>query len=1012
MSAAASAAAAAEVSVTARSADNTAVADVYLAIAADDQPWTNPLHETTASSGRATWQVRAGTWRVIAVAPGFATAMSDAFTLSGPASQEVRLDLQRLTPLRGFVTDESGGPISGASVTRSDAAADDALSELGERHQRANTTAKTASNGAFTALVPSGAIELMIEAAGYAPTLVDAARIATPPANVVVLGRGASLRVSWSADPGDRPGKVSLLPVDAALPKGLTRQGAATTWTRTLADARWESLPTGTYQLVLRAGSAASHERAPSAVAEIVLAPGDDRTLRLPLPPLAAEPTREVRVVVSGATPDERLRVSEWRGSSLVELQPQVESVAGGLLVKAQAQCGGGNIVVVESATSIGATPLDECEATQRLSLAPRATLTGQVTAPRGAALPKGGVMRLSGCSTEPANAAIPFALRGSRLEAVTVAGCSDATLHLSGFVPYKLQGARTDAGTTQNLGTISLVRGAAAALRIRSARDAEPQVGVRVTAVRARDLAAARHNLDLDGIAIATSTTNPAGWTRLIGLPEERIAFVLQAPERAYTQVTEPYELAAGEETLLDDLLLEVPSKVFVTVSLPRAIESAVELDRVELYPSGHNHWPAGVPLRGVLSPMGAVVDDVPPGTWRVHAAGRLKNGFVIKAAETTVEVLPDADASVTLNITDRLYHGRVTRGGEPVPGALNLKPEERGGGRRAAVAPVAADGTFQVLLDGEGFYSVRMQESTGGGVMLGRWVAFENPEKEIEIELPEGRITGRVVESSGAPVPNVLVTATQQLSSPTGGVFARNTADGRFALESVSSGNWELVVESDAGRSDPLVVAFDEGQLEGVALLLEPIQTIRIRATDVTGGPVPGAFIAAEFPGAHAPRSDVRTTDAQGLATFRVTRPEQATPVNLAVITADMRLSCVLRRLDGDQTIVVPQAAGEVRLIGRDWRVREGVRNWLMSSTGCAVPFMATRDERETDGTSAKVFPRLAAGTWSVVETHGAEQHAAVMTGRASRLLPMKTFNVQPGRTTRVLLTGGSER
>jgi hypothetical protein len=1013
----ASTAGAAQVTATVKSPDNAAVADVYLAIAADDQPWTNPVHETTASAEGATWQVPAGTWRVIAVAPGFATAMSDAFTLPESGQRNVRINLQRLTPVRGFVTDETGHPIVGASVTRG-GASDAELSALGERHQRANTVATTSGNGAFTALVPAGEPHaLMVGAPGYSPAVVDAAQIAAPPAHVIVLARGASLRVNWTAGAGEREEKVSLLPIDAALPKGLTRERATTIWTRELADPTWQSLPTGTYQLVLRAGTTASNERVPAVLADIVLAPGDDRTLRLDLPAVrsAAEFAREVRVLVSGvsgASPHDRLRVSQWHGGSRVELKPELESVAGGILVKAPTQCAAGTILLIETNTSIGTVPLDTCEETQRLSLAPRAALVAHVTAPRGAALPRGGMLRVSGCSPERPAAAIPFALQGSRLEAATIAGCSEAALQLSGFTPHKLQGISTEAGASRNLGTIAFTKGAAAALRIRSARDAEPQAGVRVTAVRVRDLATTRNNLELDRLALATATTDAAGWTRMAGLPEEHVVFVMQAPERAYPQISEPYVLEAGEETLVDDLLLEVPSNVFVTVSLPEAIESAVELDRVELYASGHSHWPAAVPLRGLLSPAGAVVEDVPPGTWRVHAAGRLKNGFVIRAAETTVEVLPGVDANVTLNITDRLYRGRVTRGGVPVAGVLNLKPEERAGGRRAAVAPVAADGTFQVLLESDGLYSVRLQESTGGGVMLDRWIAFEDTEEEIEIELPVGRITGRVVDSAGAPVPNVLVSGTQQITTPSGSVFARNTADGRFVLESVAAGSWELVAESDAGRSEALVVAINEGDVEGVTLLLEPTSTIHVKATDVTGGPLPGTFIAAEFPGPRGPRNDLRTTDAHGQATFRVRKAEQATPVNLAVITADLRLSCALRRLDANQTIVIPQSTGEVRLTGREWRMREGVRRWLVSSAGCAVPFIGTRDERESDGESAKVFPRLAAGTWSFVETQNEEQHAAVMTGRAARLLPIKTFTVQPGRTTKVLLSGGSER
>jgi hypothetical protein len=1007
---------AAQVTIRVTSAADALPHDVYLAIAADDQPWTRAAQETVAPAGSVTWQVPAGTWRALAIASGYAEGMSDAFTVADGVPLDVPIRLERLNHIDGFVTAQGGHPVGNAAVTRSGNETGQ-LTRLGEEHRRANSTATTSEKGAFTALIPrSGSHMLVVEARGYAPAIIDAATLAHPPQNVVSLTPGASLRVSWAADTVQRSEKVSLLPIDAALPTGLTRERAASMWTRPVAEARWDSLPAGTYQLVLRTGTSGSDAPPPAGLAEVVLAPGDDRVLRAELPAApsaAAAPARAIRIVVSDAPAGETLRLWQWRDGTREELHGQTGQVAGGTLLAVDARCGAGTVIVVESKSAIGSiSPDDDCGETRRLSLAPRADLTAQVTAPRGMAIPRGGVLHLAKCPGVPAAAAIPFSVTGGRIDAPAIAGCGEASLHFSGFVPLAVHGPIPDARAAKSLGALALVHGAAAALRVRSARDAEPQAGVRITAVRARDLAAARKELELERIGIGIATTDAAGWARISGLPEEHVVFVLQAPGRAFPQVSEPYELPAGEETLVDDLRLEVPSRVFVTVSVPKEIEGAVELDRVELYASGHSHWPAGVPLRGLLAPSGAVVEDVPHGTWRVNAAGRLKNGFVIKAAETTIDVLPGADANVTLNITDRLYHGRVRRGGAAVSGVLNLKPEQRAGGRRAAVAPVTADGRFEVLLEDDGLYSVRLQESTGGGVTLDRWIAFDDPEKEIAIELPDGRVTGRVVDSSGAPVPNVLVSGTQQVATPTGGVFARNTADGRFVLESVAAGNWELVAESDAGRSEPVVLAFDDGQLDGVTLLLEPTSTIRIHATDVAGGPVSGAFIAAEFLGARAPVNDLRTTNAQGLAQFRVTRAQQATPINLTVVTSDSRLSCALRRLDSDQTIVVPQSTGEVRLIGREWRAREGVRSWLVSSSGCAVPFIGTRDERESDGGTAKVFPRLAAGTWSFVETHTVEQHQALITGGAPRLMAIKTFTVQPGRTTTVLLPGGADR
>ena len=75
----------------------------------------------------------------------------------------------------------------------------------------------------------------------------------------------------------------------------------------------------------------------------------------------------------------------------------------------------------------------------------------------------------------------------------------------------------------------------------------------------------------------------------------------------------------------------------------------------------------------------------------------------------------------------------------------------------------------------------------------MLGKYVAFDDPEKEVAIELSSGRIQGRVVDGTGAAVAGALVSATQQFSEPRATSFARNRSDG--TVEILCSGTTKAV-------------------------------------------------------------------------------------------------------------------------------------------------------------------------------------------------------------------------
>lgn len=446
----------------------------------------------------------------------------------------------------------------------------------------------------------------------------------------------------------------------------------------------------------------------------------------------------------------------------------------------------------------------------------------------------------------------------------------------------------------------------------------------------------------------------------------------------------------------------------LYVRLSVPEELEGEIQLSSVELHPSGHSHWPPGAPLRAGLTPDGAVFEDVPPGTWRIAAAGRLKNGFAVQVAQQDVQVFGGTEQTVLLDLDERLYRGRVSRAGAAVTGTINVRPKPAGSAARPATAKIDRDGRFVVLLEQKGEYSVVVQDAQKRTVTPSRHFAFDDPASEVDIELPAGRITGRVIDPSRAGIRGVVVTATLENAEPPGAAAALTRDDGTFDLEGVTAGSWKVVAESATARSRPELITAHYATSEGVTLVLEDTANVKLTILDPNGARAELVNVSAEF-WPHDGSSPVYAgglTRAGGEVELRLSPWQQTVPVNVVIRSVrDRVMTCDVRRLDGDQFFHLPPAAGELRLISPGLTAPPGGRNWLISSSGCAVSFYVVR-QREPDGREAVIFPALAAGTWSLVQTRTPAELRAVITGRGAALPARSTFTVEPGKTTRIEL------
>jgi hypothetical protein len=980
---------------------NRPIEKAYTAVVAEDAPWSQPARE---SIGGGTHEVPAGRYRVVALARGFTTEYERPFALDANATRDVTLTLQPLASLRGRVT-AGEKPVRGARIgfagqfTYDHAAT---LSPVAEELLRANTMTVSDDDGAFIlpALPPEGRMVIVIEADERAPVVLEDARAGD--LGGIELEPGASLDVRWSGTRGATHDRISLLP---GSPLRLSRERAIHLWTRPLTGntATWKSLPPGEYEVVLRGRPRAPHDLAPISLATVTLQKGEHRAIELAFPPSAPPqpPTRSpLRLLVRDAKRASlsAARVIFWTDDGAERVDAELAPASGGTLLTLARPCASGD-VTIEIAEAIGAVAIRDCSASASLALHPKAAIAARFTAPPGTKLPARGTARTLTCDL-----AIPFAINEGSATIAVPAKCGAVVLAMSTFAPVAIAARDLAANRAHDTGSVQLREGGAILARVRGI-DGAPLAGVTVKAHRRAEVENLRGMTPADSIAtLATGVTDERGWTRIYGLPAEELVFSLRAPKRARAHLSDAFRIRTGEELVLDDLTLPPPASVAVTINLASDVEESLFVHSVEAVPAEGNAWPARSSVAAMADGARSVrIDDVPPGAWKIRALGRLAGGTLAILGERRVDVEPGVDQNLTIDVADRVYRGRVVRGTSAVRGTLELQPAKRDDNRRTALATLDDDGGFHVLLERAGDYVASVQETSAKrGARLGSVIRFEDPDDEVIIELPAGRISGRVVRADGAPVADAAISAHRAGTDAMRGDMsgAQSAADGTFALESIGAGTWSLRASVSGAAIEDVVVTASGGETSGITLLVAPTRRTSIRVLEAAGNPARNAFVVLEPPPSDAalpPTAILRRTNGDGVVDMTIPHHLETNPTNVYFMTADQRLSCATLRVDADRTIRLPATHGIVRLRRKAWAPPAAVALRLVSADGCSVPFAGARVEGRD-----MIVRGLASGSWHFVELSSPQQRLFAFTGRASLLAPMTTFTVEPGKTT----------
>jgi beta-lactamase regulating signal transducer with metallopeptidase domain len=227
------------------------------------------------------------------------------------------------------------------------------------------------------------------------------------------------------------------------------------------------------------------------------------------------------------------------------------------------------------------------------------------------------------------------------------------------------------------------------------------------------------------------------------------------------------------------------------------------------------------------------------------------LAAGFVVAGVRLAAAPVPKADgppdpskAVVTGTVVDEA--------GKPVEGAI-VRTLWRGAGSTPPSSQTGADGRFR-LIPGRPTISHDLLLATGAGGMkqgLHRFTGEQlDATADIRVVLRPGRpLTAQVADPRGAPVSGATVVPLDKSLNPL--ARARTGPDGTARFTIPADAHVIQVIAAKAGVGLDYFENYRDAPHQGldelpaeVKLVLDGVQTVRVRATDRAGRPVPGVM------------------------------------------------------------------------------------------------------------------------------------------------------------------------
>jgi hypothetical protein len=441
----------------------------------------------------------------------------------------------------------------------------------------------------------------------------------------------------------------------------------------------------------------------------------------------------------------------------------------------------------------------------------------------------------------EPPFGDVGCPVKEGRLACTVAAGNLDLKVKAAGFVPVYLWGRKAPERGVLDLGTLALKPGASLTGTVTTAEGpADPktcelslkplatgplpleEMGRPRTQVgRARPDARGFFNFDAVSAGLYELEARQAGWATTVRAP-------IRIEERSETR-------------LPDRLVFERPLTLSVEVSPPLDLQGREWTLQVFTLGAGdpsqmNEAFKQAMSRDGTLSRQGMA-----PGRYKAALLDSEGAYLLWQGCELSASSPP-----LVLEVRFVPVTGTVTLGDRPLVASLAF------GGNAGPKFETDAEGAFRGVLPREGAWTVTVT-ATDPPVhrTLRRVEVKRNPElkkAEIELRLPDNRLTGTVGDESGKPVANAFVRLFHKDSvdfestlSGDGGRFEfRGLANGRVAVRA------EDTTPAGPRYSDEVNAELsEEGAAPDVRLVLTRSVEVAVIVTSETGEPVAGAWV-----------------------------------------------------------------------------------------------------------------------------------------------------------------------
>jgi hypothetical protein len=542
------------------------------------------------------------------------------------------------------------------------------------------------------------------------------------------------------------------------------------------------------------------------------------------------------------------------------------------------------------------------------------------------------------------------------------------AAIRLSGYVSRYVWGLEPAPGAAVDLGTVTMQKGASLAgevdLRVPGVESG--LVEVRLTpSVGPGTGTAVAATLDKDS---QVSRITPLGFFQFGGVRPGSYMLVVRHPSFAVTEVG-PFEVFEGKETRLNDSIrLQLP--IDLSLLLEPALSPLGNPWRVEVF--RRRDWSPGSDrvFSGAADPAGAVeIAAQTPGLFEI----KVEDGDGNRFHATTASVEPGGSGFVPITVPLVRLRGTVRLGDDPLAATLRF-----GGAHGTLRSRITADeeGAFSGVLARDGEWTVEIESAEPALETVRRVEVTPGSDgvAEVDIELDDTELVGRVVTRDGRPVAGAQIKVsalsemvTKRLTSSENGEFRSRALPAGQVMLSASA-----VLDGRRTTSPPTTVTLEDEIATGpVELVVEPLHSFSGRVTSATG-PRPGTQVFATSLDLPVPAVASATTDLEGA--FQLELPVGEGLAAFTILPPGGFLTTSVQRLQSPLDLRAATAGGSLWIDTDGSAASNSFLTIAREGVSIALPLLirwARGHGIQVDPSAAGeplVFPRLAEGSYRV--------------------------------------------